>query len=73
VRRYRVEKAGRWVQPVRKGYLMQCCDCALVHRMDFRIVSDESGYSQRVQFRAWRAAGETKAQRTKRRIRVRTT
>ena len=31
-------EAGEWVQPVRKGYLMKCCDCGLVHRMNFRLV-----------------------------------
>ena len=39
----------RWVQPVKRGYLMACCDCGLVHRMDFRVVDG------RVQFRAQRA------------------
>lgn len=70
-RRYRQEKAGRWVQPVRKSYLMQCCDCGLVHRMDFRITGDASGYTQQVQFRVWRHEGETKAARKKRGIVVR--
>lgn len=50
-------KAGEWVQPIRRGYLMGCCDCNLVHRMDFRIEND------RVQFRAFRAEGHTKVQR----------
>lgn len=39
---------GEWQQPKEKGYLMQCCDCGLVHRMDFRI------YRGRIQFRAFR-------------------
>lgn len=30
--------AGEWVQPVRGGYLMECCDCGLVHRLDFRVL-----------------------------------
>jgi hypothetical protein len=25
-----------WQQPVMRGYLMQCCDCGLVHEMEFR-------------------------------------
>ena len=32
--------AGEWVQPVTQGYLMKCCDCGLVHRMDFRVIKD---------------------------------
>lgn len=30
-------KAGEWVQPIRKGYKLACCDCSLVHLMDFRV------------------------------------
>ncbi len=45
---YETPKAGEWVQPIRKGYRLECCDCGLVHRMDFRI------YRGRVQFRAFR-------------------
>ena len=46
--RFRSVKAGEWVQPVCRGYLMKCCDCGLVHKMDFRI------HRGRVQLRAWR-------------------
>ena len=28
---------NQWVQPVRRNYGMQCCDCGLVHRIDFRV------------------------------------
>jgi hypothetical protein len=41
-------KAGEWVQPIRRGYRLACCDCGLVHRMDFRI------YRGKPQFRAFR-------------------
>ena len=30
--------SGEWVTPVHNGYLMKCCDCGLVHRMDFRVL-----------------------------------
>lgn len=63
--RFPTVKAGKWVQPVKRGYLMACCDCALIHRMDFRI---EGG---RVQFRAFRAERHTKTLRKRRRIVVR--
>jgi hypothetical protein len=46
--KYERPMAGEWVQPVRKGYKMACCDCGLVHRMDFRILNG------RAQFRVWR-------------------
>jgi hypothetical protein len=39
----------RWIQPIKRGYLLKCCDCGLVHRMEFRIVAG------RVQYRAQRA------------------
>ena len=40
--------SNEWVQPIRKGYKMACCDCGLIHEMDFKIVKN------RVQFRARR-------------------
>jgi hypothetical protein len=39
-----------WIYPVMKGYKMACCDCGLVHDLEFRIV--ENG--KRVEFRARR-------------------
>lgn len=62
--RYVTVTDGEWIQPIRKGYLMACCDCGLVHRMDFRIVTG------RVRFRAYRAARSTAMIRRHRRIRI---
>ena len=56
-RRFPKVKDRQWVQPIPKGYHMACCDCGLVHRMDFRIVGVRK---PTVQFRATRAIGETK-------------
>jgi hypothetical protein len=39
---------SRWIQPIRKGYRLGCCDCGLVHTMEFRI------FSRRIQFRVRR-------------------
>jgi hypothetical protein len=39
---------GEWVQPTESGYKMACCDCGLVHSMDFRI------HNGKIQFRAGR-------------------
>ena len=50
---------GQWVQPVRRGYKMRCCDCGLVHRMDFRIRNG------RAQLRAFRDNRATAAIRRK--------
>lgn len=41
---------SRWVQPITKGYRMQCCDCGLVHLVDFRVVA------ARAQFRMKRSS-----------------
>jgi hypothetical protein len=41
-------KSDEWVQPIRKNYKLACCDCGLVHQMDFRV------YRGRVQFRVRR-------------------
>lgn len=53
-------EAGEWVQPKRGAfYYMACCDCGLVHRMDFRV------YEGRIQFRAWRSPQATRHVRAK--------
>jgi hypothetical protein len=27
-----------WISPKPRGYLMQCCDCGLIHEVDFDVV-----------------------------------
>ena len=54
----------RWVQPIRAGYKMACCDCGLVHTMDFRVKDG------RAQFRAQRDVSGTKLVRQRKRIRL---
>lgn len=39
---------GEWIQPVMKNYQMECCDCGLTHRMDFRIADGK------IEFRVYR-------------------
>ena len=46
-------KPGQWVRPKRKWYRMMCCDCGLVHALDFRLVN-EGGRGYRIEFRAVR-------------------
>jgi hypothetical protein len=41
-------EANEWVRPIHKGYKLCCCDCGLVHNLDFRIVD------QQVQFKTSR-------------------
>lgn len=45
---YAVVQDGEWVQPVRRGSKMECCDCGLVHTLNFRI------RERRIQFQASR-------------------
>ena len=62
-RKYQEEPEGdesgwtRRVQPRRRGYGFACCDCSLVHVMDFRV------YRGRAQFRAKRDKRKTAALR----------
>lgn len=46
--KFKKVEAGDWQQPIKAGYKMACCDCGLVHTMDFRI------YNGKIQFRAYR-------------------
>lgn len=60
---YTKPAAGEWVQPIRRGYKLACCECSLVHRMDFRI------HRGRVQFRAFRDERATGQRRRRERER----
>jgi hypothetical protein len=50
-----------WVRPIRKGYKFACCDCGLVHDMDFRVTDEWRG--RVVEFRARRNDLSTSAMR----------
>lgn len=74
-------KAGEWVFPNKRGYLFQCCDCSLVHRMDFKAAVELSRKGDAVKFltldgdigvafRVYRADGHTRVQRKKNGITV---
>jgi len=43
--------SNRWQQPIMKGYLMKCCDCGLVHSVDFRIAYGHDIEDNRVQLK----------------------
>ena len=49
--------AGAWIQPIRRGYILECCACGLDHRLDFRV------HAGRAQFRAWRLSGKNRLRR----------
>lgn len=45
-------RAGQWVKPRRRFYKMACCDCGLVHKMEFKLVPRGNGKA--ILLRAWR-------------------
>lgn len=49
-----VVEPGEWVQPVRRGYRLQCCDCGLMHRLNFRLIRYAGGTRHTIQFQAFR-------------------
>ena len=59
---YKEIKSGEWVVPVMSGYEAMCCDCGLVHVIDFKVVrrididtvKDVEDSSLQVSFRARR-------------------
>jgi hypothetical protein len=58
-RKYPVIKDNQLVQPVRRGYRLACCDCGLVHDMDFII--KRYGRFTKLRFRARRNMRATAA------------
>lgn len=61
---YEEPTEGEWVQPIARGYKMACCDCGLVHNVDFRI------YRGEVQLRMFRNNRSTAMVRRHRNIEV---
>ena len=50
--KYKPETAGKWIYPVKRGYKMMCCDCGLVHTIDFDHIPYGNG--RKIRIRAWR-------------------
>jgi hypothetical protein len=42
--KYDEPKEMEWVQPIRRGYRLCCCDCGLVHDLDFTITGNKRKY-----------------------------
>ena len=45
---YRTIAYGEWTRPRLRNFREQCCDCGLIHRLDFRLVDG------RIEFRTRR-------------------
>lgn len=54
IKRFKQVTSGEWVQPRMRNYFIKCCDCGLIHRMNFKVVVDREGFV-RVRFQAFRA------------------
>lgn len=63
-RKYPGGDSGKWIRPIRKGYRLRCCDCDLVHSLDFRVVKE--GKNSYLEFRVFRDNRSTAACRRKR-------
>lgn len=50
-KKFKKVKSNKWEQPIMNGYLMKCCDCGLVHEVDFRIAYGKKEENNRVQLR----------------------
>jgi len=59
--KYRQLQDGELERPVMRGYRMRCCDCGLVHVVDFFVVHE--GKRHHVEFRASRGKRATAAAR----------
>jgi hypothetical protein len=53
---YPVIKYGEWTRPRLRNFREQCCDCGLIHRLDFRIVDGRIEFRTRRDDRATAAA-----------------
>jgi hypothetical protein len=40
--RYKRVKDMEWQMPILEGYKMACCDCGLVHTMNFKIIKEDN-------------------------------
>ena len=40
---YDVIGYGEWIRPRMRDFREQCCDCGLIHRLDFGILDDRKG------------------------------
>lgn len=58
--RYVQATDGEWIQPIRKGYRVACCDCGLVHRINIRVRKGK------VQFQVFRDSRATASRRKRR-------
>jgi hypothetical protein len=47
---------GEWIEPTMTKFTLQCCDCALTHRLDFKKTDKGLKFRTRIDARATAAA-----------------
>lgn len=55
-RKYHHIQYGEWLRPTKRGFREQCCDCGLIHILDFRIVEGAIEFRTRRDGKATAAA-----------------
>jgi hypothetical protein len=55
--------SNEWLKPAKKAFRFMCCDCSLVHEIDFRIVDSKNKKLRQVQIRVRRNDRATAAAR----------
>jgi len=57
--KYDEPEEGEWINPQKRGYKIACCDCGLVHKVNFKHVKWGRGRKIMIQvFRDNRATGQ---------------
>lgn len=64
--KYDLPVANQWINPVRRGWRLACCDCGLVHEMDFMLAPAANGKKILIRFRRNNMATAAKRKRAKR-------
>lgn len=60
--KYYEQVEGEWISPVHRNYKLACCDCGLVHKVDFQVSFSKSGKPS-VHYRVFRDEKATAAMR----------
>ncbi len=60
--KYHFQVDGEWVRPNMEGYRLRCCDCGLVHVLNFRIINKKVEFQA---FRNNRATGQIRSKAMK--------
>lgn len=50
--KYKIHEDKEWVRPIRKAYKTMCCDCGLIHIVDFKLL--KQGKKNTILFRSKR-------------------